>query len=58
MAGASEGATARATIFNIRNMLMGAVATLSLFGMVISGYVLKRANAERMISAEAASINP
>jgi methyl-accepting chemotaxis protein len=57
MAGASDGASARATIFNIRNMLMGAVATLSLFGMVISGYVLKRADAERAISAEAAAIN-
>ena len=58
MAGASEGARVRAaTIFNIRNMLMGAVATLSLFGMVISGYVLKRANTERAISAEAAAVN-
>jgi methyl-accepting chemotaxis protein len=58
MAGASEGASVRATtIFNIRNMLMGAVATLSLFGMVISGYVLKRANTERAISAEAAAVN-
>jgi len=58
MAGASEGASARArTIFNIRNMLMGAVATLSLFGMVISGYVLQRANTERAISAEAAAVN-
>ena len=58
MAGASEGASVRAaTIFNIRNMLMGAVAMLSLFGMAISGYVLKRANAERAISAEAAEVN-
>ncbi len=58
MAGASDGASVRAaTIFNIRNMLMGAVATLSLFGMVISGYVLKRANAERAVSAEAAEVN-
>lgn len=58
MAGASEGASVRATtIFNIRNMLMGAVATLSLFGMAISGYVLKRADAERAISAEAATVN-
>ena len=58
MAGASDGANVRAsTIFNIRNMLMGAVATLSLFGMVISGYVLKRANAERTVSAEAAEVN-
>src|SRR5437016_8695795 len=55
-ASAGTGARPR-TIWTIRNMLTGAVAMLSLFGMAISGYVLHRANSERLVSSDAASVN-
>src|SRR5690242_21888912 len=46
-----------ATIWNIRNLLVAAVSLLALFGVGISGYVLRSASVERAMAADAASVN-
>jgi methyl-accepting chemotaxis protein len=46
-----------ATIWNIRNLLITAVALLSMLGLAVSGYVLRNAGLERAIAADAASVN-
>ena len=46
-----------ATVWNIRNLLITAVALLSLLGLAVSGYVLRNASLERAIAADAASVN-
>src|SRR5436305_3381538 len=46
-----------ATVWNIRNLLITAVALLSLLGLAVSGYVLRDASLERAKAAEAASVN-
>jgi methyl-accepting chemotaxis protein len=45
------------TAWNIRNLLVAAVAMLSLFGLAVSGYVLHNANIERTTASDAASVN-
>jgi methyl-accepting chemotaxis protein len=45
------------TAWSIRNLLVAAVALLALFGIGISGYVLRNANLERATAADAASVN-
>jgi methyl-accepting chemotaxis protein len=51
-------ASARAaTVWSIRNLLVAAVSLLALFGIGISGYVLRNANLERATAADAASVN-
>src|SRR3954471_21594839 len=42
------------TMWNIRNLLVGAVLLLSLFGLLMSGNVLMDAGAERNAASEAA----
>ena len=46
-----------ATIWSIRNLLVAAVSLLALFGVAISGYVLRSASVERATAADAASVN-
>jgi len=46
-----------ATVWNIRNLLIGAVALLSLLGLAVSGYVLHNASLERATTSDAASVN-
>src|SRR5215218_3799597 len=46
-----------ATVLNIRNLLITAVALLSLLGLAVSGYVLHNASVDRAIAADAASVN-
>ena len=46
-----------ATVLNIRNLLITAVALLSLLGLAVSGYVLHNASVDRAIASDAASIN-
>jgi methyl-accepting chemotaxis protein len=46
-----------ATVWNIRNLLVAAVSLLALFGIGISGYVLRNANLERATASDAASVN-
>ena len=46
-----------ATVWNIRNLLIGAVALLSLLGLAVSGYVLRNASLERATASDAASVN-
>src|SRR5438046_3515735 len=45
------------TVWSIRNLLVTAVALLALFGIGISGYVLRSANLERATASDAASVN-
>jgi methyl-accepting chemotaxis protein len=45
------------TVWSIRNLLVAAVALLALFGIGLSGYLLRNANLERATAAEAAAIN-
>ncbi len=46
-----------ATVWNIRNLLMTAVALLSLLGLAVSGYVLRNASLERATASDAVSVN-
>jgi methyl-accepting chemotaxis protein len=46
-----------ATIWSIRNLLVAAVSLLAIFGVGISGYVLRNANLERATASDAASVN-
>jgi len=46
-----------ATVWNIRNLLMTAVAPLSILGLAVSGYVLRGAGLQRATASDAASIN-
>jgi methyl-accepting chemotaxis protein len=51
-------ASARAaTVWSIRNLLVAAVSLLALFGLGISGYVLRNASLERATASHAASVN-
>ena len=50
-------ATNSGTIWNIRNMLVTAVALLSLLGLGVSSYVLHHASLQRTMAFDAASIN-
>ena len=43
-----------ATVLNIRNLLITAVALLSLLGLAVSGYVLHNASVDRAIASDAA----
>ena len=45
------------TIWSIRNLLVSAVSLLALFGIAISGYVLRNASLERALASDAASVN-
>src|SRR3954464_4733707 len=45
------------TAWSIRNLLVAAVALLALFGLGISGYVLRNASLERATASDAASVN-
>jgi methyl-accepting chemotaxis protein len=45
------------TLWSIRNLLVAAVALLALFGIGISGYVLRNASLERATASDAASVN-
>src|SRR3954454_17732466 len=55
---ATTNASARAgTVWSIRNLLVAAVALLALFGIAISGYVLRNASFERATASDAASVN-
>jgi methyl-accepting chemotaxis protein len=46
-----------ATVWSIRNLLVAAVSLLALFGIGLSGYVLRNAGLERATASEAASVN-
>jgi methyl-accepting chemotaxis protein len=46
-----------ATVWSIRNLLVAAVSLLALFGLGISGYVLRNASLERATASDAASVN-
>jgi methyl-accepting chemotaxis protein len=46
-----------ATVWNIRNLLIAAVALLSLLGLAVSGYVLHNASLERATASGAAEVN-
>ena len=46
-----------ATVWNIRNLLITAVALLSLLGLAVSGYVLHHASLERTTASDAATVN-
>ena len=46
-----------ATVWSIRNLLVAAVALLALFGIGLSGYVLRNASLERATASDAASVN-
>jgi methyl-accepting chemotaxis protein len=51
-------ASARAgTVWSIRNLLVAAVSLLALFGIGLSGYVLRNASMERATASDAASVN-
>ena len=55
---ATTNASARGgTVWSIRNLLVTAVALLALFGIGISGHVLRNASLERATAADAASVN-
>ena len=55
---ATTNASARAgTVWSIRNLLVTAVALLALFGIGISGHVLRNASLEQATAADAASVN-
>ena len=45
------------TIWSIRNLLVAAVSLLALFGIGLSGYVLRNASLERALASDAASVN-
>jgi methyl-accepting chemotaxis protein len=45
------------TVWSIRNLLVAAVALLALFGIGISGYVLRNASLELATASDAASVN-
>src|ERR1700752_1424738 len=45
------------TVWSIRNLLVAAVSLLALFGIGISGYVLRNASLERATASDAASVN-
>jgi hypothetical protein len=45
------------TVWSIRNLLVAAVSLLALFGIGISGYVLRNASLERASASDAASVN-
>jgi hypothetical protein len=45
------------TVWSVRNLLVAAVALLALFGIGISGYVLRNASLERATASDAASVN-
>ncbi|MBI5320826.1 methyl-accepting chemotaxis protein [Bradyrhizobium sp.] len=45
------------TVWSIRNLLVTAVALLALFGIGLSGYVLRNASLERATASDAASVN-
>src|SRR5262249_2755471 len=45
------------TVWSIPNLLVAAVALLALFGICISGYVLRNASLERATASDAASVN-
>src|SRR3954471_7080422 len=45
------------TVWSIRNLLVAAVALLALFGIAISGYVLRNASLERATASNAAAVN-
>src|SRR6266480_7477627 len=47
----------RETVWSIRNLLVAAVSLLALFGIGISGYVLRNASLERATAADAAAVN-
>src|SRR4051794_15148779 len=46
-----------ATVWSIRNLLVAAVSLLALFGIGISGYILRDASLERAMASDAASVN-
>lgn len=46
-----------ATVWNIRNLLIAAVALLSLLGLAVSGYVLHNASIDRATASGAAEVN-
>jgi methyl-accepting chemotaxis protein len=46
-----------ATVWSIRNLLVAAVSLLALFGLGISGYVLRNASLDRATASDAASVN-
>ena len=46
-----------ATVWNIRNLLIAAVALLSLLGLAVSGHVLHNASMDRATASDAASVN-
>jgi methyl-accepting chemotaxis protein len=45
------------TVWSIRNLLVAAVSLLAVFGIGLSGYVLRNANQARATAADAASVN-
>ena len=45
------------TVWSIRNLLVAAVALLAVFGIGISGHVLRNASLERATASDAASVN-
>ena len=45
------------TAWNIHNLLVSAVALLSLLGLAVSGYVLHNASVDRTTASDAASVN-
>jgi len=45
------------TVWSIRNLLVAAVSLLALFGIGISGHVLRNASLERATASDAASVN-
>src|SRR6266699_3646908 len=45
------------TVWSIRNLLVAAVALLAIFGIGISGHVLRTASLERATASDAASVN-
>src|SRR5512134_2600980 len=46
-----------ATVWSIRNLLVAAVSLLALFGICISGNVLRNASLERVAVSDTASVN-
>jgi hypothetical protein len=54
---AIKPSTPRGTPWSIRNLLVAAVSLLALFGIAISGYVLRNASLERAAAADAAAVN-
>jgi hypothetical protein len=45
------------TVWSIRNFLVAGVSLLALFGIGVSGYVLRNASLERALASDAASVN-